>query len=207
MTNKTTKQAHKLINKARTVRNMTVTVLIVILLTYGILSMAFTTTQIYSYVTTHHLEWALKIVENKHVDNSAFRRDLLHEQDEKQAGQSAQSQPTEPTISPFKKFLTPQANDARNKILNMLQIDYKDRNQQIAFDNILKKEAGYRADATNEIGACGMGQALPCSKMPCALSYSDTDVTCQYNWIKGYVTRRYGSPVVAWNFHLANNWY
>ena len=64
-----------------------------------------------------------------------------------------------PKVVPFKKYLTPQAANIREVILAKIQSEYDEVNA-LAFDNILKKEAGYRPDAMNEIGAGGMPQAL-----------------------------------------------
>lgn len=38
-------------------------------------------------------------------------------------------------------------------------------------------------------GACGLGQALPCSKLPCSLD----DRACQDEWFTNYMKGRYGS--------------
>jgi hypothetical protein len=60
-------------------------------------------------------------------------------------------------------------------------------------DYIVQHESSGNPFAVNEIGACGLGQALPCSKMGCALS----DVNCQIAWIKLYALDRYGSTAAA----------
>ncbi len=108
-------------------------------------------------------------------------------------------------IQSFPKYLTEQGAVNRMNVLAMAKERYQG-NELIAFDNILKKEAGYRPDAVNEIGACGIGQALPCEKMGCPLDQSGLE--CQFNWVVKYIENRYqGSPIIAWNFHLKNNWY
>lgn len=74
-----------------------------------------------------------------------------------------------------------------------------------SFEALVQHESGFRPDAVNaSSGACGLGQALPCSKMPCEL----TDVDCQANWMLDYVERRYGTPNDAWYFwnHKAPNY-
>ncbi|WP_231745472.1 hypothetical protein [Arthrobacter sp. EpRS71] len=66
------------------------------------------------------------------------------------------------------------------------------------------KESTNRTDAINsESGACGLGQALPCSKLPCSLQ----DYECQDEWFTDYAVRRYGSFVNAKAFWLANSWW
>ena len=66
------------------------------------------------------------------------------------------------------------------------------------------KESGLNPYAVNKSsGACGLFQALPCSKLPCSLS----DVACQAKWGVDYIKNRYGNPANALEFHYANNWY
>ncbi|MEK6879068.1 MAG: hypothetical protein AABY22_05640, partial [Nanoarchaeota archaeon] len=54
-------------------------------------------------------------------------------------------------------------------------------------------------------GACGLGQALPCSKMKCDLS----DTACQISWTINYIKDRYGNPTNAYRFWLNQypRWY
>jgi hypothetical protein len=52
-------------------------------------------------------------------------------------------------------------------------------------------------------GACGLAQALPCSKMKCNLN----DVGCQLNWIEEYVNDRYGSIERALYHWQIKGWY
>lgn len=62
---------------------------------------------------------------------------------------------------------------------------------------IYMKESGNRTDAINpSSGACGLGQALPCSKMPCSLQ----DYACQDNYFTNYMLSRYGSWEAAASF-------
>lgn len=68
---------------------------------------------------------------------------------------------------------------------------------------IYRKESGCRTNAINEIGACGIGQALPCSKMPCSLS----DYDCQNDFFTKYAMKRYGSWQGAYNFWLSHKWW
>lgn len=52
-------------------------------------------------------------------------------------------------------------------------------------------------------GACGIGQAWPCSKLPCSLS----DYSCQDNFFNNYAVNRYGSWAAAWAYWQAHgNW-
>lgn len=69
---------------------------------------------------------------------------------------------------------------------------------------IYQKESGNRPDAINRSsGACGLGQALPCSKMGCSL----TDYACQDAWFTNYCLRRYGSWENAYKFWLSHHWW
>lgn len=73
-----------------------------------------------------------------------------------------------------------------------------------AVDSIVSRESGWRPQAINaSSGACGLAQALPCSKLPCAL----TDPVCHLKWQHGYVKARYGGYPQAVAFWNANHWY
>jgi len=77
-------------------------------------------------------------------------------------------------------------------------------NESDAFMEIIAKESGFNPHAINSSsGACGLGQALPCAKMPCSLD----DVRCQVNWMNRYITARYGTPTAALTFHRSHGWY
>lgn len=55
---------------------------------------------------------------------------------------------------------------------------------------IYEHESGSRTDAINSSsGACGIGQALPCSKLPCSLQ----DYACQDDWFTDYMIGRYST--------------
>ena len=69
---------------------------------------------------------------------------------------------------------------------------------------IYQKESGNRTDAINpSSGACGLGQALPCSKMPCTLQ----DYACQDQFFTQYMTNRYGTWSAAKQFWQAKHWW
>lgn len=71
---------------------------------------------------------------------------------------------------------------------------------------LIGKESGCNPGAVNRSsGACGIPQALPCSKLPCPLDA--TGAVCQLNWMERYVAGRYGSWAAARAFHARNNWY
>lgn len=63
-----------------------------------------------------------------------------------------------------------------------------------SFKSLAFKESGFNPYAQNEAsGACGLPQAMPCSKMNCELG----DVSCQVEWMADYIERRYGNPTNA----------
>ena len=71
---------------------------------------------------------------------------------------------------------------------------------------LIGKESGCNPGAVNRSsGACGIPQALPCSKLPCPLDA--TGAVCQLNWMENYVAKRYGSWAAARAFHATRGWY
>lgn len=73
-----------------------------------------------------------------------------------------------------------------------------------AADYIVSQESGWNPNAINaSSGACGLAQALPCSKVP-GNPYDPID---SLNWMNGYVTGRYGGWEGAVAFKQANGWY
>jgi resuscitation-promoting factor RpfB len=67
---------------------------------------------------------------------------------------------------------------------------------------LIRRESGCNPNAVNRSsGACGIPQALPCSKL------GTTDPVKQIIWMQNYVMSRYGSwsNAVAW--HNSHNWY
>ena len=70
-------------------------------------------------------------------------------------------------------------------------------------DAIVSRESGWNPNATNaRSGACGLAQALPCSKVP-GNGYNPID---SLRWMNTYVSR-YGGWEGAYNFWQANHWY
>lgn len=69
-------------------------------------------------------------------------------------------------------------------------------------DFIVARESGWNPNALNKSsGACGLFQALPCSKM------GGTEINNQLNWGLSYIASRYGTPANAYSFWLAHHWY
>ncbi len=71
-------------------------------------------------------------------------------------------------------------------------------------DYIVSRESGWNPNATNKSsGACGLVQALPCSKVP-GNGYDPVD---NLRWATGYATGRYGSWAGAHAFWTNNHWW
>lgn len=67
---------------------------------------------------------------------------------------------------------------------------------------LINKESGCNPNAVNRSsGACGIPQALPCSKL------GTKDPVAQIRWMQDYVNRRYGGWAGAVAFHRSHNWY
>lgn len=71
-------------------------------------------------------------------------------------------------------------------------------------DFMVQKESGWNPNAMNRSsGACGLAQALPCSK----LGPNWNDPVVALNWMNGYVNGRYGGWEQAYTFWQKNRWY
>ncbi|WP_230667912.1 MULTISPECIES: lytic transglycosylase domain-containing protein [unclassified Microbacterium] len=71
-------------------------------------------------------------------------------------------------------------------------------------DYIVSRESGWNPNATNPYsGACGLVQALPCSKVP----GGGYDPVANLTWANGYAVGRYGSWANAYAFWTANHWW
>lgn len=69
-----------------------------------------------------------------------------------------------------------------------------------AFETLITNESGWNPFSKNpSSGACGLGQALPCSKMKC----ENWDYECQVKWVADYIKNRYKTPSKALNHWLS----
>jgi hypothetical protein len=74
--------------------------------------------------------------------------------------------------------------------------------QFAAFDRIIFLESSWNPNAVNQAsGACGLAQALPCSK------YTDNSPQGQIKWAVEYIKERYVTPARALGFHNVHGWY
>ncbi len=71
-------------------------------------------------------------------------------------------------------------------------------------DYIVSHESGWNPNATNRSsGACGLVQALPCSKV----SGNGYDPVDNLRWGNGYAVGRYGSWERAYDFWVTKHWW
>ena len=78
--------------------------------------------------------------------------------------------------------------------------------QWSALDALIAGESGWRPYVYNSSsGACGLFQALPCSKLGAPLE----DVSNQARWGLAYIKNRYGDPATAYATWLSRSphWY
>lgn len=69
---------------------------------------------------------------------------------------------------------------------------------------LIMKESGCNVNSVNRSsGACGIPQALPCSKLDSARG----NPVAEIQWMSNYVKNRYGGWQQALNFHYTHNWY
>lgn len=68
--------------------------------------------------------------------------------------------------------------------------------------NPSKSDCNYKGNA-----ACGIPQALPCSKLRDVAGCAMTDPVCQLRWMQSYVMGRYGSWEAAKAHHDRMGWY
>jgi hypothetical protein len=80
--------------------------------------------------------------------------------------------------------------------------------QWTALNNIEMAEAGYDLTATNpSSGAYGMAQFIDGPSEYAEYGGNSTTAAGQSVAMCNYIKQRYGTPVVAWAFHLANGYY
>lgn len=130
----------------------------------------------------------------------------------------------------IKQYLNPVATPEAKKVLNLNIVKEVKATSNYTYENYSKKpfynivlngikerytnwedvaelqarEGGFDPGAINPTsGACGLPQALPCKKMKCSL----TDIDCQLDWQKEYISNRYGTAEKALQFRISNGWY
>lgn len=79
-----------------------------------------------------------------------------------------------------------------------------------ATTSLIIRESGCRPTALNpDSGACGIPQALPCSKLIAVCPNWQNDPVCQLRWMNTYVANRYGTWESAYSTWLSRypHWY
>lgn len=73
-----------------------------------------------------------------------------------------------------------------------------------ALNNIVMAESGWDANAANPTSdARGIAQNIN----GWSSNYQQGNAAQQIAWLLQYIQQRYGDPIKAWSFHLANGWY
>jgi colicin import membrane protein len=73
-----------------------------------------------------------------------------------------------------------------------------------ALNNIVMAESGWSDTVTNPSStAAGIAQNIA----GFGPDYESGNASQQIAWLLAYIKSRYGTPVIAWAFHLANGWY
>lgn len=73
-----------------------------------------------------------------------------------------------------------------------------------ALNNIVEAESGWSDTVTNAgSGAAGIAQKIS----GWSPDYQQGNAPQQITWLLAYIKSRYGDPIAAWQFHLANGWY
>lgn len=96
---------------------------------------------------------------------------------------------------------------AANKAMGMLMAapyGWSTGAEWTALNNLVMSESGWNASAANpSSNARGIAQNIN----GWSASYQQGNAPQQIAWLLKYIKSRYGDPIKAWNFHLANNWY
>ena len=95
------------------------------------------------------------------------------------------------------------ANQALGRVL-AASYGWGTGSQWTALDNIAMAESGWSDTVVNPTsGAAGIAQKID----GFGPGYERGNAPQQILWMLRYIKDRYGTPVAAWQFHLANGWY
>jgi len=85
---------------------------------------------------------------------------------------------------------------------------WRPRRQFRFLDRLWEVESSWNVQAVNPFsGACGIPQAVPCSKMASAGQDYRTDARVQILWGLRYIAAVYGKPRLAWIHEVQDGWY
>lgn len=123
---------------------------------------------------------------------------------------STQCKQIEITIPPVELAVETPAYDLRNKddLKKFAKIKVAEAfgdSQWEAFDKVIENESGWEVGIKNKVTgkACGLAQALPCSKLGDA--YGDPEGELQ--WAIEYCKDRYHTPKEAWAHWQVKRWW
>ena len=102
--------------------------------------------------------------------------------------------------------------------------DIKSANENGAFFELIRRESNWEAGRINKNSfACGLGQALPCTKIYPDMTKEkmrevlveregkwylpEPDYDLELQWAKDYILDRYGTDEEALRFHNEHGWY
>ena len=74
-----------------------------------------------------------------------------------------------------------------------------------ALVKLWNRESGWNPKSHSSSGACGIPQALPCSKI--AAAYGSNTWENQVKWGLRYIKGKYGTPAKAWATFQSKGWY
>lgn len=110
------------------------------------------------------------------------------------------------TPPPSKKVVTPVLAYSPKEVRQRLEIAVFLRwgfGHWESFESLIMHESWFNQFIENPLsGACGIFQALPCSKLG-----GDMSLEHQIEWGLNYIANRYGDPENAWEFRRKNGWY
>jgi len=85
---------------------------------------------------------------------------------------------------------------------------WRPRRQFRFLNRLWDVESGWNVNAVNPwSGACGIPQAVPCSKMASAGADYRTSARVQILWGLRYIAAVYGKPRMAWIHEVRDGWY
>lgn len=139
------------------------------------------------------LEWTVLAIESQQLK---FAKTKIQEVATKDAELKVLRQVAEATKSAKPNVIYIDRDTTKGKTLDAVVKRWGAEHLQ-AFENLISHESGFNALAMNpKSGACGLFQAVPCSKMGCELP----DIDCQIKWGLNYIAQRYQTPSQAWAF-------
>lgn len=152
------------------------------------------------------LEWADARTANLYgVSGQPFRPQLYDvvPGEAAQPAEVAQKPSSPPPAKPPATTTPPTANLTELKVQWMTAAGIPEADWDYV-DFIVFKESSWNPNAVNRSsGACGLAQALPCSKVP----GNPFDPVVSLTWQKNYVTGRYGGYKQAYEFWRKRGWY